>query len=339
MANKTAQGATLVKKSFKLPFSGNTLVLMIALVLVTTIFSSINSNYFTYGNLINILVSSTLIGLTSIGMTFLIMTGGSDLSAGSVAAFGGVFIAWGLKNTSMNWVVLALIVLSAAAVAGVINGLMVTKLNIVPFIATLVSQSLWRGCAYLLCDGRPIAISDPGLKSLGNGMVFGSVPYPVIMTIVFFIIFAYILSSTKFGRSIFAIGGNAEAARLAGINSTRIKITCYVMTSVFAAMAGIILAGRMNSGNPSSNANIHFDAITAANLGGVSMVGGVGSIPSVVLGVLLVQAFNSGLNMIGVSQYWQYVARGALLFGSLAIDFYRQQAREKKLLADSMKNL
>lgn len=140
MANKTAQGATLEKKSFKLPFSGNTLVLMIALVLVTAIFSSINSNYFTYGNLINILVSSTLIGLTSIGMTFLIMTGGSDLSAGSVAAFGGVFIAWGLKNTSMNWVVLALIVLSAAAVAGVINGLMVTKLNIVPFIATLVSQ-------------------------------------------------------------------------------------------------------------------------------------------------------------------------------------------------------
>ena len=205
MANNTAQGTTLEKKSFKLPFSGNTLVLMIALVLVTVIFSSINPNYFTYGNLINILVSSTLIGLTSIGMTFLIMTGGSDLSAGSVAAFGGVFIAWGLKNTGMSWVVLALIVLSAAAVAGIINGLMVTKLNIVPFIATLVSQSLWRGCAYLLCDGRPIAISDAGLKNLGNGMVFGSIPYPVIMTIVFFVIFAYILSSTKFGRSIFII--------------------------------------------------------------------------------------------------------------------------------------
>lgn len=232
MANNTAQGTTLEKKSFKLPFSGNTLVLMIALVLVTVIFSSINPNYFTYGNLINILVSSTLIGLTSIGMTFLIMTGGSDLSAGSVAAFGGVFIAWGLKNTGMSWVVLALIVLSAAAVAGIINGLMVTKLNIVPFIATLVSQSLWRGCAYLLCDGRPIAISDAGLKNLGNGMVFGSIPYPVIMTIVFFVIFAYILSSTKFGRSIFAIGGNAEAARLAGINSNRIKIICYVMTSI-----------------------------------------------------------------------------------------------------------
>ena len=339
MANNTAQGATLEKKSFKLPFSGNTLVLMIALVLVTVIFSSINPNYFTYGNLINILVSSTLIGLTSIGMTFLIMTGGSDLSAGSVAAFGGVFIAWGLKNTGMSWVVLALIVLSAAAVAGIINGLMVTKLNIVPFIATLVSQSLWRGCAYLLCDGRPIAISDAGLKNLGNGMVFGSIPYPVIMTIVFFVIFAYILSSTKFGRSIFAIGGNAEAARLAGINSNRIKIICYVMTSIFAALAGIILASRMFSGQPAASPNLHFDAITACNLGGVSMVGGVGSIPSVFLGVLLVQAFNAGLNMAQVDSYWQYVARGLLLFASLAIDFYRQRSREKKLLADTMKNM
>ena len=339
MANNTAQGKTLEKKGFKLPISGNALVLLIALVLVTAIFSALNPNYFTYGNFINIMVSSTLIGLTAIGMTFLIMTGGSDLSAGSVAAFGGVFIAWGLKNTSMNWVVLALIVLAASSVAGIINGLMVTRLNIVPFIATLVSQSLWRGCAYLLCDGRPIAISDAGLKSLGNGMVFGSVPYPVIMTILLFAVFAFVLSSTKFGRSIFAIGGNAEAARLAGINSNRIKIICYVMTSVFAAMAGIILAPRMFSGQPAASPNLHFDAITACNLAGVSMVGGVGSIPSVALGVILVQAFNSGLNMAGVSQYWQYVARAALLFGSLAIDFYRQRNRQKKLLADSMKNL
>ena len=111
------------------------------------------------------------------------------------------------------------------------------------------------------------------------------------------------------------------------------------MTSMFAALAGIILAARMNSGQPAASPNLHFDAITAANLGGVSMVGGVGSIPSVVLGVLLVQAFNSGLNMVGVSSYWQYVARGMLLFASLAIDFYRQRSRARRLLADSMKAL
>lgn len=326
------------KQKIKLPISANSLILIIMMLLISVIFTVINPNFMTTANIVNILIASVQIGLTSIGITFLMMTGGTDLSAGAVAAACSVFVAWGLENTSMNWIVLMALALLIAAVAGVMNGLMVTKLNLVPFIATLVSQSVWKGVAFLLCNGKPIVLSDKSLSLFCKGRLFG-VPYTVYLMFIFFIIFGYILSKTKFGRSIFAIGGNAEAARLAGINSARIKILCYVMTSMFAALAGIILAGRMNSGNPASNANIHFDAITAANLGGVSMVGGVGSIPSVVLGVLLVQAFNSGLNMIGVSQYWQYVARGALLFGSLAIDFYRQRAREKRLLADSMKNL
>lgn len=322
----------------KLPISANSLILIIVMVIITALFTSINPNFFSTANLVNILIASVQIGLTSIGITFLMMVGGTDLSAGAVAAACAVFVAWGLQNTAMHWTVLCLLAMLMAAVAGLINGLMVTKLNLVPFIATLVSQSLWKGVAYLLCNGKPIVISNKGLAAFCKDRLLG-IPYTVYLMFILFIIFGYILSKTKFGRSIFAIGGNAEAARLAGINANRVKIICYVMTSVFAAMAGIILAGRMNSGNPASNANIHFDAITAANLGGVSMVGGVGSIPSVVLGVLLVQAFNSGLNMIGVSQYWQYVARGALLFGSLAIDFYRQRANEKRLLADSMKHM
>lgn len=328
-------------KKRKLPISGNQLVLIAALVLITVVFTLINENFFTYINLINVLVASTLIGLTAIGITFLIMTGGNDLSAGSVSAAAGVFIAWGLKNTQIHWVLLCLITLVIAGFAGVLNGLMVTKLNIVPFIATLVSQSVWRGVAYLICDGKPIAISDKGLQAFAKGRIFGSqgIPYSVIIMFVFFIIFAYILAKTKFGRCVFAIGGNAEAARLAGINSTRVRMIAYIMTSMFAALAGIILSGRMNSGNPAASPNLHFDAITAANLGGVSMVGGVGSIPSVILGVLLVQAFNSGLNMAQVSSYWQYVARGLLLFASLAIDYYRQVSHEKRLLADTMKQM
>ena len=329
------------KKKFKMPLSGNQLVLILALIGVTVVFSLLNSNYFTYTNLINVLVSSTNIGLTAIGITFLIMTGGNDLSAGSVAAFAGVFVAWSLKSTGLPWPVLCIAALVLSALAGLLNALMVTKLNIVPFIATLASQSVWRGFAYLLCDGKPVSVADKNFMEFGKGRLGGDngIPYPVIMTIVLFVIFAYILSKTKFGRSIFAIGGNAEAARLAGINANRVKTLCYIMTSMFAALAGIILAARMNSGQPAANPNLHFDAITAANLGGVSMVGGVGSIPSVALGVLLVQAFNSGLNMVGVSSYWQYVARGMLLFASLAIDFYRQRSRTKKLLADSMKAL
>ena len=329
------------EKKFKLPISGNQLVLICALVGVTVIFSVLNPNYFTYTNFINILLSSTLIGLTSIGITLLIMTGGNDLSAGAVAAFAGVFVAWALKATSLPWPLLCLAAVAIAAVAGLLNALMVTKLNIVPFIATLASQSVWRGFAYLVCGGKPVSVADKGFMAFGKSRLGGDdgIPYTVILMVIFFIIFAYILAKTKFGRSIFAIGGNAEAARLAGINANRVKTICYVMTSMFAALAGIILAARMNSGQPAASPNLHFDAITAANLGGVSMVGGVGSIPSVVLGVLLVQAFNSGLNMVGVSSYWQYVARGMLLFASLAIDFYRQRSRARRLLADSMKAL
>ena len=329
------------EKKFKLPISGNQLVLIIALIGVTAVFSALNKNYFSYTNFVNILVSSTLIGLTAIGITFLIMTGGNDLSAGAVAAFAGVFVAWGLKATGLPWPLLCLAAILIAGVAGFLNAAMVTKLNIVPFIATLVSQSVWRGFAYLLCDGKPVSVADKGFMAFGKARLGGDsgIPYSVILMLIFFVIFSYILAKTRFGRSIFAIGGNAEAARLAGINANKVKTICYMMTSMFAALAGIILAARMNSGQPAANPNLHFDAITAANLGGVSMVGGVGSIPSVMLGVLLVQAFNSGLNMVNVSSYWQYVARGMLLFASLAIDFYRQRARAKRLLADSMKNL
>ena len=328
-------------KKRKLQISGNALVLVIAIVLIVAIFSSINKNFFSYANLINVLVSSVSIGLTAIGMTFLIMIGGVDLSAGAVAAMSGVFIAWALQATSSQRTALALLTLVGAAVAGLLNALMVIRLRIVPFIATLASQFVWQGAAYLICKGTPIPVKDAGLQAFAKGRIFGNngIPWIVIMALVFFLIFSYVLTKTKFGRSVFAIGGNGEAARLAGINSNRVKVICYVMTSAFAGLAGIILSGRMNAGNPAANESLQFDAIIAANLAGVSMEGGVGSIPAVILGVCLVQAFNSGLNMAQISPYWQFVARGMLLLASLSIDFFRQRARERKLLADSMRNL
>ena len=327
-----------MKEKKKFSLEANSLILIIMIVLCILVFTKINKNYFTFTNLVNVLLASTSIGLTAIGITFLMMIGGTDLSAGAVAAACGVFMAWGLKNMSLPWWLLAIVCLLGAAVAGYLNGILVTDLRLVPFIATLVSQSVWKGVGYLICDGNPIAIADKGFQAFTRTKILGFT-IPIYLMFIFFIIFSYILSKTKFGRSVFAIGGNPEAARLAGINSRKVTHICYIMTSVFAGLAGIVLTGRMNSGNPASNANIHFDAITAANLGGVSMVGGIGSIPSVVLGVLLVQAFNSGLNMANVSQYWQFVAKGFLLLGSLSLDFYRQKMREKRLLADAMKNL
>lgn len=327
-----------MKKKINIKLEANSLIMIIMIALCIVVFTSINKNYFTYTNFVNILLASTSIGLTAIGITFLMMIGGTDLSAGALAACCGVFMAYALSHWAIPWYIDLLLCLAIAAIAGLINGLLITRLNLVPFIATLVSQSIWKGIGYLFCDGKPIPVVDAAFTSVVKYKIFG-ITIPIYLMFVFFAIFSFVLSKTRFGRSVFAIGGNPEAARLAGINSKRVTVLCYVMTSMFACLAGVILAGRMASGQPSANANIHFDAITAANLGGVSMVGGIGSIPSVVLGVLLVQAFNSGLNMAGVSQYWQYVAKGVLLLGSLGLDFYRQKARNKKLMKEAMKNL
>lgn len=156
--------------------------------------------------------------------------------------------------------------------------------------------------------------------------------------IIAFIIFGFILSKTRFGRSIYAIGGNESAARLAGLNPRRIVLLCFVMMDVMCAIGGIVFAARMNSGQPAANVNLEFDAITAVILGGVSFTGGVGTMGGTIIGVFLIQAFNTGLTMVNVPSFWQYVAKGALLLFALTSDYIRKQNRERQLLEASKKN-
>ena len=156
--------------------------------------------------------------------------------------------------------------------------------------------------------------------------------------IIAFIIFGFILSKTRFGRSIYAIGGNESAARLAGLNPRRIVLLCFVMMGVMCAIGGIVFAARMNSGQPAANVNLEFDAITAVILGGVSFTGGVGTMGGTIIGVFLIQAFNTGLTMVNVPTFWQYVAKGALLLFALTSDYIRKQNRERQLLEASKKN-
>lgn len=156
--------------------------------------------------------------------------------------------------------------------------------------------------------------------------------------IIAFIIFGFILSKTRFGRSIYAIGGNESAARLAGLNPRRIVLLCFVMMGVMCAIGGIVFAARMNSGQPAANVNLEFDAITAVILGGVSFTGGVGTMGGTIIGVFLIQTFNTGLTMVNVPSFWQYVAKGALLLFALTSDYIRKQNRERQLLEASKKN-
>ncbi len=279
-----------MKQKLKNAFGGDKLILIGATVVVFAMFTLLNRNFLSWTNFVNILVATSLVGLVAIGHTYLIIAGQNDLSPGSLAAFSGVLAAL-LVSQGMNLYLSFLITILAGALIGVFNAFMVNRIKLQAFIATLVTQSIVRGFAYILCDGRPIAI-----------------------------------------------GGNESAARLAGLNPRRIVLLCFVMMGMMCAIGGIVFAARMNSGQPAANVNLEFDAITAVILGGVSFTGGVGTMGGTIIGVFLIQAFNTGLTMVNVPSFWQYVAKGALLLFALTSDYIRKQNRERQLLEASKKN-
>lgn len=315
---------------------GDKLVLMAAIVVVFVIFTSINKNFLSWANIVNLLVAASLVGIVAVGHTYLIIAGQNDLSPGSVAAASGVLAAL-LLSKGLSLVPTMLLTLVLGCVVGLFNAWMVNKIKLEAFIATLVTQAIVRGVAYILCGGKPIAISDPTFIYLGKVRFIG-IPLAVWISIIAIVVFGFILSKTKFGRSVYAIGGNQDAARLAGLNPQRIITISFVMIGLLCSLGGMIFAARMNSGQPSANVNLEFDAITAVILGGVSFSGGVGNMGGTVLGIVLIQAFNTGLIMVNVPTFWQYIARGALLLFALTSDYIRKQNRNKELLAASMKN-
>ena len=316
---------------------GDKLILIGALIVVFVIFTILNPNYFSWTNIVNILVAASLVGLVAIGHTYLIIAGQNDLSPGSLAALTGVVGAL-LVGSGMNFFLAFLITLVVGGFVGWCNALMVNKIKIEAFIATLVTQSVVRGFAYILCNGKPVSIKDPTYIALGQIRLLG-IPLAVWLMLVMVLIFGLILSKTKFGRSVYAIGGNKDAARLAGLNPQKIVTILFVMMGMITAVGGIVFSSRMHSGQPAANVNLEFDAITAVILGGVSFTGGVGDMAGTILGVLLIQSFNTGLIMVNVPTFWQYVARGALLLFALTSDYIRKTNREKALLEASKKAL
>jgi ribose transport system permease protein len=331
-----------MKNDFTNRFKNNQITdkigLIVALIAIVAIFSIFNKNYFSAQNFFNILVAESLAGLVAIGETYLVIAGLVDLSAGSVAAFSSVLAAL-LLQMNMNTFFVVVTVIVAGVLIGVINAFAVNKFNLEPFIATLATMSIFRGLAYILCGGRPIFIENQSFINLGTFEIVSFLTVPVVVLVVSFIVFGIILAKTYFGRSIYVLGGNKYAARLAGLDPKRITMLLFVINGALAAVGGALLAARMNSGQPSSCQGLEFDAITAAVLGGTAFSGGVGSIFGTILGVLILQGFNTGLIMLNVQIFWQDVARGMLLLIALAFDYYRKKKREQKLLENSMRDI
>lgn len=291
-----------------------------ALVLLVVGISIISPQFRTLDNFLSLLRQSSINGLIAFGMTFVILTGGIDLSVGSVLALTTVLCA-GMITSGMPVGLAMLLSLVIGAGLGFVSGFLVTKGRLQPFIATLITMTVYRGLTMIYTNGKPISnLGDSKLLNLiGKGSYLG-IPIPVIILFVVFLFFYFILKKTTFGRRIYATGSNSKAAKLAGVNIHRTKIIAYVISGIMAALSGMILLSRLNSAQPTLGSGYELDAIAAVALGGTSMNGGRGKIYGTLIGVLIIAVLNNGLNILGISSYYQAVVKGLVILIAVLSD-------------------
>lgn len=292
----------------------------IGLILLIIVVSILNPSFLDLSNLLNLLRQISINGLIAFGMTFIILTGGIDLSVGSILALSSAFIA--LMITSGVDPIIALIIgVLIGFVLGAVNGLLVTKGNMAPFIATLATMTIFRGLTLVITDGNPITnLGDSYLFQLFGKGYFIGIPVPAVTMIIVFVILLIILQKTTFGRHTYAIGGNEVPAKISGIKVNKIKILIYGISGLMSALAGGILTSRLNSAQPTAGTSYELDAIAAVVLGGTSLTGGKGRIVGTLIGVLIIGVLNNGLNLLGVSSFYQQVVKGVVILIAVLID-------------------
>lgn len=292
----------------------------IALIFLVVVISIISPDFRTVNNFLSLLRQSAINGLIAFGMTCIILTGGIDLSVGSVLALTSIICAHTIK-IGLPAPLSMLIALIFGIILGTISGLMVTKSRLQPFIATLITMTGYRGLTMILSGGRPISRLGDNflLNQIGKGSLLG-IPIPVWILVVFFAIFLFVLKKTVLGRQIYATGSNSKAAELAGINTNNIKLIVYAVSGFMASLSGLILVSRLGSAQPTLGSGYELDAIAAVALGGTSMTGGRGKITGTLIGILIIAVLNNGLNIIGVSSYYQDVVKALVIFLAVISD-------------------
>jgi putative xylitol transport system permease protein len=306
--------------------------ILIALLLVCAVLSFLSEFFLTQRNILNVLRQASINGILAIGMTFVILARGIDLSVGSVVALAGVVSA-SLATTAATAgvagapypVLLALLAgLAVGMVSGWICGVLVAFFNVPAFVATLGMLSAARGLTLLYAGGRPIPSLTPEYRFIGTGDILG-IPMPIILFGLVFLAAYIVLSSTRFGRHVYAVGGNPHAARVSGINVKRVRLAVYIISGALAGLAGMILAARTGSALTQAGIAYELDAIAAVVIGGTSLSGGVGRVTGTLIGALLISVVNNGLDLMGVESYYQQVIKGVLIVGAVMLD----QARHK----------
>ncbi len=303
-----------------------------ALIVLVIGFSFASPNFLQFSNIVGILLATAVNGVLAIGVTFVIISGGIDLSIGTVMTFAAVVTGVAITNNKIPVPLGVLIGLAAGGLAGFVNGVIIARLKIPPFIATLGMLNVTKGLALVIAGLKPIYFNDtPEFNTIAMGSIGGSIipgfdiPNAVLILFVAAIIASLILTKTILGRYTFALGSNEEAARLSGVNVNNWKIAIYTLTGLFSGLAGIIIASRLNSAQPALGQGYELDAIAAAVIGGTSLSGGEGSILGTIIGAFIISTLTNGLRIMSVPQEWQTVVTGSIVIVAVYLDIVRRR--------------
>jgi len=295
---------------------------LIGLVLFSIIISFLSDRFMTSSNIFNVLRQTSVNAVIAVGMTFVILTGGIDLSVGSTFAFSGAVAAY-LVGSGSNPFIALIAALLVGTIIGMTTGFIISKGRLQPFIVTLAMMTIFRGATLVFTDGKPISagyeLNAEKFSAIGNGYSFG-IPNPILIMVVVLGTGYFILKHTTIGRYVYAIGGNEEATKLSGVNIHRVKLFVYGISGMLAALAGVIITARLSSAQPTAGTGYELDAIAAVVLGGTSLAGGIGSVFGTIVGALIIGILNNALNLLNVSPYYQLLAKGLVILIAVLLD-------------------
>ena len=296
--------------------------LLLFLLLMWLVMSRLSPFFFTKSNLFLILDQAATVAIAGVGMTFVIISGGVDLSVGGIAALAGMITGISVMKLEFGFIPTVMLVLSVGLVVGFVNGLLISRFKLQPMICTLGTLSMARGLTLISTSGRPIFVLDPTLNYLGNGKVFGF-PLPVIIAIMVFLIGHIVLTYTEFGRYVFAIGGNEEATRLSGIQVDKYKVYIYMISGICAALVGLILVGLLGASEPTVGNGLELDSIAVTAIGGTNLMGGVGGLVGTMIGSVLIGTIKNSLTIMNIVSYYQQVIIGIVIIFAVLLEYFR----------------
>ena len=318
-----------VGNAVKIYFKENLGIIVAFLVLCVflSVFPKTSGSFFTRQNIFNVLRQISTNLFLACGMTMVIILGGIDLSVGSIIALSGCISAGCVARYNLPLPIALLMGLLVGLLVGMFNGAVISKTTIPAFIVTLATMNIAKGLAYVYTGGSPVRVVTKEWQFLGAGYV-GIFPTPVVILVIVLIITAIIMNKTKMGRHMYAVGGNQQAAEFSGIKVEKVKFFVHAFSGLMAGLAGIVLASRMYSGQPTAGDGAEMDAIAAVVVGGTSMAGGSGKIGGTIIGGLIIGVLNNGLNLLNVNSFWQYVVKGVVILLAVVLDYFRNKGKK-----------